>query len=139
MNEVSEEDALQFLSPYVGKEINRSWRGQGSAIFLEVGNLVEGKGELTIMIEWSWRVESEKSITFGSWSEEEAISNGLRSLEGKKVEGFSFYSRLPELMVQLSNNYWVCSFSTIEGSPEWSLIAKNKTLQSIEGRLAYES
>lgn len=53
MKEITTEEAITFISPFLGKEISRVWQGHGSAIFLEVGELTDNKGELTIMIEWS--------------------------------------------------------------------------------------
>jgi hypothetical protein len=35
-----------------------------TSIFDEIGILTDNKGELTLMIEWSWRVK--KNIPFGS-------------------------------------------------------------------------
>jgi hypothetical protein len=66
----------------VGMKVSHLWRGYGSAIFLEFGNLSPGSarrdgspgnpmGEITIGIEWSWRIENATSIICGSWSEEE--------------------------------------------------------------------
>jgi hypothetical protein len=138
MKKVSETDALEFISPYLGKSISRVWQGNGSSIFLEVGDLTDQKGELTIMIEWSWRVENEKEIEFGSFSELEEFPVLLSKLEGLTIKGIYFQSRLPELVVQFVENIWLCSFSTVEGNPEWALITRNKTLLSSEGSLAYE-
>lgn len=138
MKEVTIEEALNFTSPYIGKEISRVWQGHGSAIFLEVGELTENKGELTIMIEWSWRVEKGNKISFGSWSDESEFSQLLKSLKGLTLRNISFQSRLPEVVVELSNDIWVCSFSTVEGDPEWALITPNKTMLSSNGVLAFE-
>ena len=63
----------------VGMEVAHLWRGHGSAIFLEFGTLSPGSvrrdgspgnpmGEITIGIEWSWRIENANSIVCGSWS-----------------------------------------------------------------------
>ncbi len=138
MKITSREDALAFTKRFCGKIINRVWRGNGTAIFLEVGHLTDRKGELTIMIEWSWRVEKHLNILFGSWSDESLLSDSLKKLKGLSVESISFQSRLPELVIELSNEFWVCSFSTVEGNPEWALITSDKTLHSRKGKLVYE-
>ncbi len=138
MRNIQEKEALEFLSPYFGKEVSRVWLGHGSAIFLEIGELSGKKGQLTIMIEWSWRVENEKDIAFGSWSEEDYFSSQLQELKGLTLLSISFQGRLQEVIAELSNKKWVCSFSTVEGDPEWAIISKGKTLLSKNGRLAFE-
>ena len=138
MKEITFKEALSFVSPFHGKKVSRVWQGHGSAIFLEIGELTENKGELTIMIEWSWRVENGNKIYFGSWSDESEFPKLLKLLGGLTLEDISFQARLPEVVVELSNEYWVCSFSTVEGDPEWALITPTKTLLSSNGALAFE-
>ena len=131
MSIISENDVKNFIAPYIGKVVSRARQGHGSAIFLEVG-------DLTIMIEWSWRVEKGNEIAFGSWSDESTFKNNLASLNGLFLSNISFQSRLPEVVVELTNNTWVCSFSTVEGDPEWALITPKDTLLSKNGSLAFE-
>lgn len=138
MEIVSSEEAKEFIAPFIGKLVSRVWQGNGSAIFLEIGELTENKGELTIMIEWSWRVESLTQILFGSFSELSDFPRFLKQLSGLAVNNISFQSRLPEVIVELSDNTWVCSFSTVEGDPEWALITPGKTLLSSKGNLGFE-
>ena len=138
MQIVSAIEAKDFISPFIGKPVSRVWQGNGSAIFLEIGKLTDNKGELTIMIEWSWRVEGLKEILFGSFSEHSDYSEALNSLLCQSVCEISFQSRLPEVVVALSSNTWVCSFSTVDGDPEWALITPNKTLLSSQGNLGFE-
>lgn len=76
------------------------------------------------MIEWSWRVENEKDIAFGSWSEENYFSSQLQELNGLTLISIRVQSRLHEVIAELSNKKWVYSFSTVEGDPEWAIITK---------------
>ncbi len=138
MRRISEIEAGEFTSPFIGKEVSRVWQGNGSAIFLEIGELTDNKGELTVMIEWSWRVESEQEIEFGSWSDDSKFPALLERLNGLTLKSITFQSRLPELVLELSNNIWVCSFSTVEGDPEWALITPSRTLLSSKGSLGFE-
>ena len=138
MQKISTEEAIAFTLPFVGKTISRVWQGHGSAIFLEVGKLTDNKGELTIMIEWSWRVEKEQEIEFGSWSDDSEFPELLEKLKGLTLKSISFQARLPEVVVELNNNTWVCSFSTVEGDPEWALITPTKTMLSSKGSLGFE-
>jgi hypothetical protein len=132
---ITEKQFYDSLKPYIGLPINRSLKGYGSALILEVGNVTNGKGDLSIMIEWSWRVEKDNSIWFGSWSEEETIIDNIPKLSGYEIKNISLFSRLPELSISLSNNIWVNSFSTVEGNPEWAVIFSNTEIESRSGKL----
>jgi len=131
MRKISENDVQNFIEPYIGKVVSRVRQGHGSSIFLEVD-------DLTIMIEWSWRVEKGNEIAFGSWSDSSLFKSYLDTLHGLFISNISFQSRLPEVVVELSGNTWVCSFSTVEGDPEWALITPSNTLLSKNGVLAFE-
>ena len=48
MKIVTRSEAEKFTSPYIGKTVSRVWSGAGSSVILEVGDLFESKGELTI-------------------------------------------------------------------------------------------
>lgn len=137
MQNISVKEAVEFTAPYIGKKVSRVWQGHGSTIFLEIGELTENKGELTVMIEWSWRVENKYEIEFGSWSDDSEFPNLLRKLDGLTLQDITFQSRLPEVIVQLSDDMWVCSFSTVEGDPEWAIITPGKTLLSSKGSLSF--
>ena len=122
------EDRLNDLSSQIiGMPVSHTWRGYGSAIFLEFGKLKKSdrsknpKGEFTLAIEWSWRVENKRSIWFGSFSGNQKISNQLPRLVGKTVKAVSLFGRLPEICLNLDNKHWVLSFATGEGQPEWAL------------------
>lgn len=78
------------------------------------------------MIEWSWRVERQKSIFFGSWSTDRMIDNRLSKLRGQTVTSINIEGRLPELVIQLSEGFWVHSFATAEGQPEWCVFLDRK-------------
>ena len=92
MRKISENDVQNFLKPYIGKVISRVRQGSGSSIFLEVD-------DLTIMIEWSWRVEKGNEIAFGSWSDNSMFKSYLDTLHGLFISNISFQSRLPEVVL----------------------------------------
>ncbi len=122
-----------------GMPVSHVWRGYGSALFLEFGRLSArlGKdgsprlrrdgspgnplGEVTLMIEWSWRIEDEHSIICGSWSDEELWQPSFERLVGRVVTGLTTFGRLPEVAVALSGGLYVASFMTANGDPEWAL------------------
>lgn len=124
-----------FIKRLIGKRVSHVWRGYGSAIFLEFGELTprtrrdgsigNPNGELTLMIEWSWRIEKPKSILGGSWSSDKKIDNFLLKLKGESVVAVEFFGRLPEISISLSNRLHVVSFNTSEGQPDWSLLTRN--------------
>ncbi len=131
MGKLSDSEIRSFVAPYIGKIIRNVRQGHGSTIILEID-------DLTIMIEWSWRVEKANEISFGSWSDDSLFQDLLAELNGRFVKNISFQARLPELVVELSDNTWICSFSTVEGNPEWALITPSNTLLSRSGNLEFE-
>lgn len=141
-----------FFGALVGKTVSHVWRGHGSAIFLEFGDLslrtrrdeTTGQpcGELSLMIEWSWRIERPKSILGGSWSSEGRWPGMFERLRGATVSEVQLFGHLPEICVSLSNGLRVTSFMTSEGQPEWALIShrpKIGTLCVKRGSLCVES
>ena len=113
---------------FIGLELSRPWRGHGSALFAEIGPLSQTyertnhpKAERGLEFSWCWRVESSRSILFGSSSSDRRITHGVASLAGLTIEGISLCGRLPELRVQLSGGRWITSFAASESQPDWSV------------------
>ena len=137
-------DAEIHAKPLLGKPISHVWRGHGSAIFLEIGALTsdnngrQPKGEFTIGIEWSWRLENNNTIVLGSWSDDDIINKIKSLLKGQIINRVSFFSRLKEIEIQTKDNYWLLSFATAEGDPEWSLRNNNKWLFCKKGKFVIE-
>jgi hypothetical protein len=131
-------DPKHFMKALKGKKISRVWRGYGSALFVEFGTLTpfkerDGKegnldGELTLMIEWSWRFERKYSILGGSWSSEKKWPGMFKIIIGTTVIDLEFFGHLPEISVLLSNGLRIVSFMTAEGQPEWAIIARKPDL-----------
>jgi hypothetical protein len=114
-----------LVAPAVGLEVSHAWQGYGSAIFLELGDLRwvgrenNPRGEFSVMVEWSWRVESPRRVVFGSWSSDRRIASGMASLLGRTAAALAVEGRLPELVLELSGGRWLHSFMTAEGQPRW--------------------
>ena len=134
MKKVTPEDFHALTRPLIGLPVSRVWRGYGTAVFFELGNLTEHTrtrkdgstrtthwGQATIDLEFSWRVERLRSVYFGSESGSKRIDNCLNKLQGLEVMDVTIQGRLPELVVQLSGGLWLQSFSTWEGQPEWTV------------------
>jgi hypothetical protein len=128
----------------VGMSVSLAWRGYGTAIFLELGELhpneeSKPRGEATAMLEWDWRVEKQKSISFGSGSYNQKIKNGLQVLVGQKIVDVELEGRLPELVISLSGSLWVHTFTIYEKHPEWTLfLPDGNCLSSRIGRVEME-
>lgn len=125
----------KYRSALLSKPLSAVWRGHGSAIFLEFGRLSpqvkrdgtagNSQGELTVMIEWSWRIESEDEIVCGSWSDEDGWEDAFQPLIGREVQDVLLYGRLPELSIALAGGLYVASFMTAEGQPEWTIFDRS--------------
>jgi hypothetical protein len=120
-----------FIAPLLGLPISHVWRGHGSALFLEFGalrqnrrrdgHLGEPTGEMSLMIEWSWRIEGRRRIICGSWSEERLWPRVFALLKKRTVTNVNLFGRLPELDVEISNGVHLLSFMTSEGNPSWTI------------------
>jgi hypothetical protein len=114
-----------------GTRVSHVWRGHGSALFLEFGDLTDTvrrdgtpgnpAGEFGLMIEWDWRIEEGHSILCGSCSDEELWEPAFKRLIGCEVVDVSVFGRLPEITISLAGDLHVASLMTAEGDPEWAL------------------
>ena len=137
-----------FLDALQGKVVSHVWRGYGSALFLEFGALTPRKmrdgsdgepdGVVSLMIEWSWRIELPRSILGGSWSSERRWPGMFKRLVGGTVTEVEIFGKIPEIAVTLSNGLRVVSFMTAEGQPSWAIITHKPAMGSLavaRGRL----
>ena len=61
---------------------------------------------------------------------------GIESLKGRKIEELSLVGRVPEIYLQLSGGFWLQSFMTAEGKPEWSVkVADGSWIYCDAGRI----
>ena len=137
-----------YLQKCVNLPISDAWMGYGTAIFLELGKLykrkdnrtytLKGNGRISIMIEWSWRLESNKSIITGSFDTKKKMGNELNKLIGKSIKEISIFGRIPEICVNINQNRWLCSYATEKGQPEWAILFKKKGyLEVKKGKIYY--
>jgi hypothetical protein len=121
-----------------GLAVSYVWRGYGTALFIEFGQLSPGKavrdgqagnplGQFGIMMQWSWRIEDSNKIICGSWSEEELWEPSFKRLLGEKVVDAAYVGRLPEIIVNFTNGLHVLSFMTSEGQPEWAIFDRTRS------------
>ena len=112
--------------------VSHAWKGHGSTIFFELGNLSPGKkwrdgsdsnsiGEFTLFIEPNWRLEGPRSILCGSDDTSSRILRTLSGVIGNRVETIDIAGHLPELEVVLSNGHRLKTFSAWKGQPGWTI------------------
>jgi hypothetical protein len=150
---LTREQFRALTRPLIGMPVSHTWRGAGSAIFLELGALTTKKrmirgagqvtsswGEVTLMLEWSWRVESPGAIQFGSWSTNPRITRGVASLKGHTIVDVKVEGRIPELVLTLDRKRWLHTFMTHEGQPEWAIRLHDHTWLAVDrGRLIHQA
>ncbi|HEX6371371.1 MAG TPA: hypothetical protein VF006_20810 [Longimicrobium sp.] len=150
---ITREQFRELARPLVGLPVSHTWRGEGTAIFLELGALTSRKriirgsgpvtaswGEMTLMLEWSWRVESPGAIQFGSWSDAPLIERGVASLLGHTIVDVDVEGRIPELVLTLDGKRWLHTFMTCEGQPPWAIRLRDHSWLAVDrGRLIHQA
>jgi hypothetical protein len=140
---ITTEEFVSAASTLVGFEISRAWIGYGTAAILELGTLREEsgpdgrglqKGEATVMLGWSWRIEGPWSILFGSTNTRQQVSEGLTGLESQKITGIRLDGTLPELCIELANGMRLRTFMSADGDPEWLLLLTDGSALFVEDR-----
>ena len=137
-----QEDALVFLNRLNGETVSLTWRGAGTAIFLEIGPLIDEqhrKGQATIGVEWSWRIEKDSKILLGSFNEDGEIEEFLSILTGEVIDRIGFFGQPPELLINFESGLRLASFATVGGDPQWSVNVGDAWVSFQSGRFVYES
>lgn len=129
-----------LIKPITGMTISRPWRGIGSAIFLEIGQIrtqvfrgrEQKHGEANICIEWDWRIESDIEVICGSSNSAPEIESHLGTLLGLSINGITIHGRPSELIVSLSNGMRLRSMAMVSGDPQWTIRLKDASWLSSE-------
>jgi hypothetical protein len=118
----------RIVKPLLGLEISRPWQGYGSALGIELGRLLTTfektgslQGEASVMLEWTWRFESEREVVFGAFDSNPVIETGLAGLAGSRVVDVRLEGRVPELVLELSSGLWLRTFAPLGGNPRWTI------------------
>jgi len=106
-----------------------AWKGYGSVIFLELGRLSpprqprgqHERGEACVCVGWNWRVESSSSILFGSADTRPKIAEGIRGLQGSRIDNIAVDCAVPEILLSFSNHQRMRSLAITIGDPEWGI------------------
>jgi hypothetical protein len=121
-----------FAATLIGLPISHVWRGYGSAIFVEIGELSSWprkdgapgnpQGEVTLGVEWSWRIEDGSAILCGSWSEEGLWEPTLSLFRHARIARCELFGALPEIAITTDTGIRLLSFCTTDGQPQWHLM-----------------
>lgn len=121
-----------FAASLIGLPVSHVWRGYGSAIFIECGNLRSvtrrdgspgnPEGEVSLGVEWSWRIEDRTAIRCGSWSEEGLWEPAFDALRGARISQCELFGALPEVALMTDGGVRFLPFSTADGQPQWHLV-----------------
>lgn len=125
----SEEEVGRHLESLRGLSVALPWKGYGSAIFLELGQLSpvtskrrhHDRGEACIAVEWDWRVEAGRTVLYGSSNSRPEIERGIAGLRAATVTDIAVEGVVPELVVQFSNGHCLRSMVMVDGDPQWSI------------------
>jgi hypothetical protein len=131
---ISREEFASLTRPLIGIKVARAYQGYGSVVHMDLGRLrpaiggrLDLKGEVSLMLEWDWRFETDSGIAFGSSSSQPDLATELAELEGQSVVAFSLEGGLPDLVVELSGSLRARSCSCREGDPRWGLWLPDST------------
>jgi len=143
--ELTAEQANEKIQTLIGLPVSLPWKGYGSAIFLELGELVRrpsgqrrtrDEGEAGIYVGWDWRCEAGNTVLFGSSNSRPAIERGIQALLASKIVSIAINGKVPELSIEFSNGYRLISAAMLPDGSEWSVrLAENLYLSAEKGVL----
>jgi len=141
--------------------ITHTWRGYGSAIFLEFGRLthtVDKKGyprvrrdgsplnpfgEMEAMIESGWRVDADSVVVADSRSDPLLIERAINGIKGLTVISVHALGSPPEITIELSGGKVITTYTDQEPVSQWALFDRRLTqttwLHVREGSLTLEA
>jgi hypothetical protein len=137
----------ELVQHLVGLPVSLPWKGYGSTIFLELGQLAplephqrHQNGEACIWLQWDWRVEDSSAVLFGSSNSGPKIERGLRTLEESCIQSLSVIGEIPELIVRFSNGQCARSMVMHTGDPKWIIrLQSGEYLSAKEGALQIDN
>jgi hypothetical protein len=125
------EDFQKLVQPIIGMVVSLPWKGFGTAVFFELGQLAEietelgwrqhKNGEASIGVQWDWRVERGYEVLFGSSNSRPEMEEGILTLQDTTIEKISVAGHVPEIEVLFSNGDCLRSMVMVSGEPEWSI------------------
>ena len=141
---LSREEFHQLTRPLIGLTVSRPWKGYGSAVFFELGELTPSgqphrshlAGAASIRVEWDWRVEAATTVLYGSSNGRPEIAAGIAALQGTTVQAMTVDGDIPELVIQFSNGHCLRTMVMVTGDPEWRIkLAEDRYVYAQLGEL----
>lgn len=143
----------KFTRDLTNQPLSHVWTGYGSALFLDFGTLAptvlrdgrdgEPLGEMSVMVDFGWRIEGRKSIICGSWSDDDKWERGFSVIRNQHLASISPFGRLLEIDLAFSNGAHCVIFNSGQGYPEWAIFdrraGKCRTLHVQFGKLGLET
>ena len=121
----------ELMRDLVDETIGDVWRGYGSALFIEIGQMTphtrrdgsagQAQGQISIGLGVSWRIQDERAILCGSTSEEASWEPAFTLLRGATIRACHLFGALPEIDIATTEGIRFLSF-TKEGQPEWYMV-----------------
>jgi hypothetical protein len=144
-HEITTDEFNALVRPLLSMPVSLPWKGYGSAIFLELGELSmpqerrrHEEGEACVTIRWDWRIESGIEVLCGSSNSGPEIETGIRLLREARVEEISVSGAVRELALSFSRGQCLKSMVMVSGEPQWSIrLGKEKWIFSEKGRLYF--
>lgn len=121
-------EANELLRSLADLPVSLAWKGYGSAIFLELGQLSapaassrQPQGEANIAIYWDWRVEEGAKVLFGSSSSRPEIRRNLETLIVSAIDRIEISGEVPELHLLFKGGRRLRSATMVAGDPQWKI------------------
>jgi hypothetical protein len=137
------DEANLQLAPLAHMPVSAAWKGYGTTIFLELGNLsLEDrrrgpKGEVTIYVSWDWRVAKGSRVLFGSSNSSPEMADGIATLVGLTVDNVTIQGTVPELSMVFSDGAGLQSAAMCTDTSEWDVSLPNNIWISCMDGIVY--
>ena len=143
---VSRDEFTDLAVPMVGLKVSLARQVNGGMLVMDLGRLTPTpgprrylRGEVSILLDWDWRFETDSGIVFGSSSSDPFIHAQLISLGDQSISGVRLERGTPDLVVELGGGLRVRSAGCAEGGPHWSVwLSDSSWLYCAEGALHHE-
>jgi hypothetical protein len=127
----------QITEPLLNLEMRQPRPGVANTLLADFGSLSpvryvtpkpRKRGQASILIEPSWRIETRKKILVGSDSDEPRVKRILKQLENARITEVRVEGDLPELVLEFEDKWILRSFGAMETRPHWALFFRDESL-----------
>lgn len=136
----------ELIRPLLSLPLSRLWRGYGSALFLDLGELrpLPRKlpnsrphllGEASIQLQWDWRFETDTAIACGSSNSGPRIDAYIAAHQELAIVSLTLEGRPPELTLTFADSQRLHSMSMLQGDPQWRIRLQDHSYLSCENGL----